>query len=260
MKIIRHKCGAVTLESELLRGTAHGFSTRIGSGGERPMNLRLGQHDTEDVVRENLALFAEAVGFDAQLTVAAKQVHSTHILRATREDGGKYYLGGDVREYDGFVTRERGVALAVGSADCVPILLYDPVGCVIGAVHAGWRGTVKGIVCEAICEMIALGSVAKNIRVAIGPCIHDCCFEVKGDVTDAILALGDEFSDCIKERDGKTYADLVKTNEKLLMASGVRAEHIDTTALCTSCRRELFYSHRRDGIHRGTMIAAICLK
>lgn len=251
------------LASDLLDGAAHCFSTRLGgvSGGHLA-SLNLGTHrgDTPENVRENYRILGNAVGFSPEQTVFTKQVHSDIVERVGKNDCGRGLLREVENPCDGLITDEPGVALTVFSADCTPILLFDPVKRAVGAVHAGWRGTASGIAARAVEKMRAeLGCEPKNIRAAIGPCIAQCCFETDADVPEAMrAALGSAAEEYIRPAGEKYYVNLKALNTVWLGRAGVR--QIDVSADCTACRPERFWSHRRVGNRRGSLAAVIMLR
>ena len=131
-------------------GAVHGFSTRLGGvsrGCLASLNLGTGRGDEIANVRENFRRFGDAVGFDSRKTVFSKQVHRDEIRVVTAEDCGKGLYREREYEADGLITNVPGVPLAVFSADCIPILLHDPVCRAVAGCHAGWRGTAMGIAC-----------------------------------------------------------------------------------------------------------------
>ena len=238
--------------------TTHGFSTREGgvSHGDGLDTLDLGMGAEKDV-RENRRRFASALGGDISNMFSAKQIHSNIVEIVTKNDLGRHF------ECDGFVTNEKDLLLTVKVADCVPILLYDDSG-VIGAVHAGWRGTVNGIAVNAVKKMIMLGASAENIKVAIGPCIHACCYEVDIPFVNAVeeAEYGIELLQYItpSDKEGYFYADLPEMNRHLLTISGIKDESINICHSCTCCESDVFFSHRASHGKRGLMMGGIILK
>ena len=237
---------------------SHGFSTREGgvSHGNGLDTLDLGMGEERDVT-ENRRRFASALGGDPKRLFSAKQIHSSIVETVTEGDLGRHF------ECDGFVTNEKGLLLTVKVADCVPILLYDELG-VIGAVHAGWRGTVSGIAVNAVRKMLALGATAENIKVAIGPCIHPCCYEVDVPFVNAVKEseYGSELLQFItpSEKQNRFYADLPEMNRHLLLSAGVKPENVNICVSCTSCESDAFFSHRASHGKRGLMMGGIILK
>ncbi|MBE6573809.1 MAG: peptidoglycan editing factor PgeF [Ruminococcaceae bacterium] len=249
--------GVVYFRSEGIT-TPHGFSTRLGGVSSQPhlaeMNLGKNLGDDPDAVEENYRRMGEAVGFDHKTVVFTNQIHSNIVKRVGVADIAKTY------DCDGFVTNERNVTLAVRTADCVPILMYDERG-IIGAVHAGWRGTANRIQCNAVNEMVSLGASPESIKVAIGACIHKCCYEVGEDFCISLTEiLGKEITQRhIETRQGRVYCDLVSLNKELLISCGIDADNITVSDDCTCCRSELYFSHRATKGKRGVMSAFISL-
>ena len=250
--------GAVIYAASDAITVPHGFSTRAGGVSSLPhaatMNFTTSTGDSRENVRENYRIFLSALGLEAESRISSHQIHSARVRYVTEADGGRAF-----DDCDGFVTDRHGISLVVKTADCVPILLADAEAGVIAAVHAGWRGTVGGIAENAVAEMLRLGAARERIRVAIGPCIHACCFEVKADFVEAVTAArGAEFANAhICPRDGRLYADLVGMNLALLEAAGVEPSEVDVAADCTCCAPYLYHSHRATKGERGTMAAVI---
>ena len=149
----------------------------------------------------------------------------------------------------------------VFSADCGILLLYDGANHAVGAVHAGWRGCAAGIVEQAVHAMgDAYGTVPGQLLAAVGPCIGQCCFETDGDVPGAMRsALGIDADAYLERRGAKWQVDLAGLNRQWLLHAGVAPSHIELCGLCTACRSELFWSHRKMGNARGAQIAMISL-
>ena len=251
------------LTSSLLQGpVVHCFSTRRGGVSTGPLSsLNLGAHrgDRPGNVVKNYQILGRSVGFRPRQTVFARQVHSSVVKRVgTQECGTGLFFRGE-GEYDGLITNEPGVALTVFSADCTPILLFDPVCRCIGAVHSGWRGTAAGIVKQAVAAMQAeFGSDPLNIQAAIGPCIGPCCFETHDDVPQAMYAALGELARQAITAAGETYhVDLKRLNRIWLEQAGVR--QIDVSQDCTACQSARFWSHRRAGSTRGSLANIIML-
>ncbi len=253
----------ITMASSQL-SIPHAFTTRLGGvsqGIYSSLNLGLYDEDDPSAVRQNYIRLGSALGFDPDALVRSCQVHGDTVLRVTSRDCRPL----DKRvpyEADGLITDEPGVPLMIYSADCVPILLYDPVRGAIGAVHAGWRGTCLDIVGKAVKQMTAAyGSAPENLRAAIGPCISGCCFETRDDVKDAVTELlGSEAPLFIEPRADKFLIDLKGVNARLLRRAGVLSEHIDVSDECTSCRHDKYWSHRFTTGRRGNQAAVILMK
>ena len=165
----------------------------------------------------------------------------------------------DLQNVDALVTRLKGYCLCVSSADCVPILIYDPVKQVIAAVHAGWRGTVGRIV-EKTLEVMRLhyGSEGKNMIACIGPSISLESFEVGDEVYASFAEAGFEM-ERIAQKYEKWHLDLWEANRLQLLAHGVLADHIEVVGVCTYQCHEDFFSARRLGIQSGRILSGIMM-
>ena len=267
----------VILQSSLLDlpGICHGFSTRAGGVSTHPytktMNLAMGREDDDDTVRRNGAIFASLVSdgaFGADALVTASQIHSAKVRVLTAENRGEGMTGPAGEECDCFVTDVPGVLPMIRVAYCTPILLAvtkNDGSPVIGAVHAGWKGSAAGIAGEAVEKMVSLGAVRESIRAAIGPHIGTCCYEVGPDLLESVTAMaGAAFAAayCSPRRTDengteKYTADLTGMNLYWLAKAGVTADRVDLSDACTMCRSDLFHSHRATGGKRGAMGAVI---
>lgn len=247
-------------------GVAHGFSTRVGGVSPAPwdsLNLGTNRGDEPANVRNNFRRFCAAIGADADTLVKNHQVHSNLVRCVTAEDRTPDLALPGTFDGDGLVTDQPGVCLTVFSADCIPVLLYDPVRRCIAAAHAGWRGTAAGIAAKAVETMVThYGCDPKNILAAIGPGISPCCFETHQDVPDGLRSgLGDKAEPFIRPacQEGKFHVDLKGANARWLELSGVSPEHIAICPACTACDLDTFWSHRILGNRRGSMAAMIQL-
>jgi len=170
-----------------------------------------------------------------------KQIHSDRVLPADH--------AGCIGEGDALISNTAGITLSVRTADCLPILMADPVNRAVAAVHAGWRGVVQEIVPKTIAEMKkAFGTRPQNLIIAIGPGIGPCCFEVGPEVAEQFGLTG------------RTKVDLVETILRQLRRNGGTMGQVATANLCTMSHPELFESYRRDKEKSGRMIAAIALR
>lgn len=255
---------ASVLEHERI---VHGFSTRVGGvsrGHFASLNLRVGGAEMDDAenIRENYRRFCAAVGADVSGVVLAGQVHEDTVRPVKAADAGKGLFVQRDYTADALVTDEPGLDLMVFSADCGIFLFHDPVSGCIGAAHAGWRGTALGLPAKTVKELGRLyGAKPENIRVAMGAGIGPCCFETDRDVPQAIAAaFGGGAEAFCRERQGKWLVDLRGINLWRLREAGIRAEHMDASGLCTACRSELYWSHRRMGEKRGVQAALIGLR
>lgn len=242
----------------------HGFSTRIGGGSTLPhtasLNLAFGRDDGDEVVLNNLARFTEAVGIPGEV-ISLPQIHSADVRIVGEADRGLGYQRPADGSGDGYVTAAPGVSIGVKTADCVPILLADEAAGVVGALHAGWRGTVAGIARVGVEKMVSLGADPSRIVAAIGPSIGVCCYEVGEDFAAAVAE-----SPCaplclphLIRRGKRLFADLPAMNSAILRSAGLSAGNIDCAGLCTCCDTTRFYSHRASRGKRGTMLSVIAL-
>lgn len=265
----REENGLVWLESETLSapgGVAHGFSTRLGGvsqGVFASLNLGHTRGDDREAVRENYRRFCQATGVgETGNLVLSHQVHRDQIRVCTLADRGKGLDRARDYDADGLITDVPGLPLVIFSADCIPILFYDPVRRVAAACHAGWRGTALGIAAKTVRRMGAVyGCEPKNIRAAIGPGISQCCFTTRQDVPQAMeQALGPLPEGLILPgaEENRFQVDLKGINAWLLNRAGVTL--LDQSTDCTACHPDRYWSHRITGPDRGSMAAVIALK
>lgn len=246
-------------------GLVHGFSTRLGGisqGSLSSLNLGRSRNDQPACVRENYRRFGDALGTSLDQIVMCQQVHSDTVRVVTEEDAFTDLYEPTRFEGDGLITNCPGLTLAVFYADCIPVLLYDPVCRVIAAIHSGWRGTSLGIAENAVMQMRqTFGSRPETILAAIGPGIGPCCFETHDDVPNAMLqTLGDSISPFIAPQlGGKFQVDLKRIIAHRLQSIGLLSKHISISDLCTGCHLDLFWSHRKLGDLRGNQAAMIQL-
>ena len=258
--------GLVWFTADVLNEIPHGFSTRKGGVSPAPwdsLNLRPGQGDGPEKLRENYRRFFAVLGLDETRAVLSQQTHTANIRTVTAEDAGKGLLRPrDYTDVDALITNVPNLPLTVFSADCGTVLLYDPIHQAIGAVHAGWRGCAAGIVEKTVAAMgAAYGSRPAELLAALGPCIGPCCFETDGDVPEAMqAALGADADAYIMVKGPKFHVDLAGLNRQWLLRAGLLPERIEVSGICTACRPDLFWSHRKMGDQRGVQVAVISLK
>jgi len=241
----------------------HGFTTRLGGVSEGSLSsLNIGIHrgDQWENVLKNYEILGEALNFDVKNLVLSHQTHTDIVLKVGKEHTGAGLFGPELPECDGLITNEPGVALAIFTADCTPILLHDPVTGAVGAVHAGWRGTASSIAGKAVAAMAReFGSNPADICAAIGPNIGVCCFETDTDVPNAMVeAFGEEAKPFIFPKGDKYYVNLKEINALVLRRAGVR--NIDISLDCTVCQCHRFWSHRVTKGDRGSQGAVIVCK
>lgn len=235
--------------SALLRreGFLHGFSTRRGGVSAAPFDsLNLGGSVGDDpaAVEENLRRLAAEAGFERGGFRAVLQVHGDRVVTA---DERPIPAG---TEADALVSRTPGIAVAVKTADCVPILIASAATGSVAAVHAGWRGTDAAIVQRAV---ESLGLPPSELVAAVGPAIGACCYEVSEELAARFAARHGSASGVVRGR----HLDLPAANRALLLEAGLRPEAIDVLDACTACDAERFFSHRRDRGNTGRHLSFV---
>lgn len=245
----------------------HGFSARQGGVSRVPfdaLNMALHVGDDPADVWENRMRFLQVLGLDAARICTVRQVHGTEIVRAFRRDAGR-----GARDYadaladaDAVITNDSGVTLMLCYADCVPVLLYDPVHNAAGLVHAGWKGTVQRIATKTAVRMSEeFGTNPAELLAGIGPSIGVDCYEVGQETAEQFQqAFPQQTAKIVQERDGKPYIDLWAANRLQLEEIGVLAENIDCARICTACEHTWYYSYRAADGRTGRMAAVMELK
>jgi polyphenol oxidase len=278
----------------------HGFSTRVGGSsrayGKGDLNLGFTKDDARGAVERNRAAFLHEIGAvtrrrrgsnDASRKVTSslwplvtlRQIHSD-IIRSIDSDpdsSTQEPLSGD-----GMITATPGLLLAIQTADCLPVILVDAKRHVVGVFHAGWRGTVQRIVEKGVGEMHrCFGSRPRDLKAAIGPGVHGCCYEVGEEVRtrfESQFEYGASLFREIKESDPvrekypllfltarapghstlptKIFLDLVEANRRQLIAAGVPAKSIESSPLCTNCHPDLLFSYRAEKGKTGRLMGA----
>ncbi len=266
----------------------HGFSTRQGGfstcyGGET-LNLGLTQHDTKANVDRNRNAFLRslrAVNDDGNIwpIVQAKQIHSAIIHRVSGPTAEP--LSGD-----GLITNSPAMLLAIKTADCVPVLVADIKRRIVGAFHAGWRGTVARVVEKGVGEMRRhFGSLPRDLRAAVGPCIRRCCYPIGPEVRaqfESQFSYADDLLEEVFDSNAihvrypllflnqrapghgdlgpEIHLDLVEANCRQLEDAGLREEHVSIIEGCTACDTTRFFSHRAEFGKTGRMMAVIGIR
>lgn len=261
------------LRSTLLEraGVVHGFNLRTGGVSQGPyasLNLGRSVGDDPEHVAENLRRFARAAGYDPLALFTTSQVHGADV---------RVVAGSDDRsatrniEADVLVAPAGGIAIAVRTADCIPLLVHSPDSGAVAAIHAGWRGVVRGAVeagVQALIQIgdeaprrsagaIALKDVPQRLQAAIFPHIGACCFEVGDDVAQQLASLHPVPWSVVDRSREKPHVDLAEIVRAKLVALGLRADHVERVAGCTRCQPERFFSFRRDGQRSGRHAAVI---
>ena len=277
----------------------HASFTRLGGYSKTPyrgLNVSYSIGDDFDNVLRNRLLALKSLQIQAYPCATLWMVHGAEVATLSMEqwddwrtDWSHYSYQIDQHELiwttkprrkaDALITRRSGVALAMSSADCAPLLFYDPVERVAGLAHAGWRGTARGIAANTIHAMgEQFGCCPINIRVGIGPSIGPCCYEVSEDVRDYFMghqAFDPDPTDVryrklIRESAVFTMKrihghdslrlDLWETNRNQLLMAGVLPGHIESSEVCTSCKKEHFFSHRAEHGKAGRFPTILALR
>jgi YfiH family protein len=260
----------------------HGFSTRKSGAsrvyGGSTLNLGFTKEDSKSNVERNRLSFLRKLGaVDSRKPwpmATLRQIHSDLIHRVDE-------LPAQPLTGDGMVTASPGLLLAIQTADCLPVILVDAKRRAVGVFHAGWRGTVRRIVEKGVGEMRRyFGTLPRDIKAAIGPGIHNCCFQVGPEVVDQFASQfsysGELFreikdSDPIREKypllfltarapghsvlPTRILLDLVESNRRQLVTSGVPAGNIRALPDCTACNLDLLFSYRGEKGKTGRMMA-----
>lgn len=242
----------------------HFISTRMGgfsTGKYNSLNLSFKADPNTICTLKNRQHLFESANLLFETLTLGKQVHSSNITIVTADisgSGSSNYQSA-LSDTDALLTSVPGVAIAVLVADCTPILLFDPVKKIIGAIHAGRMGTISQISRKTVEKMVIQFSTnPANLKVGIGPSICPMHYSISVEAQDQITnTLGRDY--LIKNLDGSIGFDLCKANTSQLVTAGVRPENIEMSNLCTFENPELFFSERREGKPTGRFCAAICM-
>ena len=246
--------------SKNLQDIDHCFFSKLGGNSKgiyKGLNCGNGSKDNSYFIRKNHDLVSKYYCLSKKKLVTLHQTHSSRVLTLNSVNKKKRY------EYDGVVTNKKNIILGILTADCAPILFYDPIEKVIGACHAGWKGSFDNIIENTISSMISLGSKAKYLKCAIGPCIGQDSYIV-----------GFEFYARFLEKNllNKKYFIQEKSTKYKFNLHGFIANKVQNLGICdissinldTYANEELCFSYRRS-IHKkendyGRMISTIVIK
>jgi hypothetical protein len=224
-------------------GLPHAVITRRGGSSRPPyesLNLGLSVGDDPAAVDSNRRRVFELFGRNPQSVPELHQVHSTRILPAPFHGGERW------PQADGVVAGSPDVTLCLRFADCVPVLLYDPVCRAVGIAHAGWKGTLAGVAAAAVDALGGhFGSRPENILAGIGPSIGPDHYAVGAEVEDAVRrTFGPSADRCLARHGDALHLDLWAANEIVLRRAGVT--RIELAGICTACHTEDWFSHRAE--------------
>jgi len=242
----------------------HFVTTRDGGVSQNgDTSFNLGFHDSDSVsnVLENRSRLANALDLTLDNFTHQVQVHSATVTVVDENHRGMGSRSQDeaIQHNDGLVTATKDICLMTKSADCVPILLYDPVAHVVAALHAGWKGMVQNIAANGVAKMVELGSNPKNIVAGIGPSNGPCCYEVGADVEEAVFAHFGTLEGLLVEGKGvRRHLDQWEANRRQLVSAGLKPENVEVARVCSQCNCHEFFSARMK--HTGRFAAGIMLK
>lgn len=246
----------------------HFITGRAGGYSKGPFqSLNTGFHvgDNDWHVLQNRKKLAQVLKMDLQQFTFASQTHSSNIaiVDASRKGLGSADWESAIANTDGMVTNLKGVCINVQMADCVPVLLYDPQKKVVGAVHAGWRGTLKRVSKAAIKVMTdTYGCCPTHIMAGIGPSNGPCCYVVGEDVKREATKSLPEAEQILSAapESGKYVFDQWQANLLQLLDCGIPEENIEIAGICSQCQSDSFFSSRKDNGLTGRYTAGIMLR
>jgi hypothetical protein len=227
----------------------HGISTRLGGvslGKLRSLNLSFKVGDEALRVEENRLLFMNAMGISHVHAVGLNQVHGDSVRRVLKDE--RIPLDGILGEGDALITDAPGMPLMILVADCMPILIHDPVHRAIGLAHAGWRGTVNHVGAKTLLRMgEEFGTHADDVQVALGPAIGACCYEVGPEVSESFQSVFPWAAEVLSPAGKDKYKlNLEEANARQMVEIGVPEGQVLRAGFCTIRKSEWFYSHRAE--------------
>lgn len=234
-----------------------GFTTRHGGISKAPYtsaNLAFHVGDGADDVLANHDLLAQTLGYERRKLIHMRQIHSDRIIIADES-----YTFDTPPECDALITDLPQIPLMVMSADCTPILLYDPVKNAIGAVHAGRAGALNEILPKTVQRMEQLyRSDRADMRIVLGPSIHGCCYEINHAIAEETTEKG--YENALRREGERIFLDVNTILTTQLKALNIAPEHIEIIGHCTSCRSDTYFSYRADERHTGRIAGVIMLR
>lgn len=237
----------------------HGVFTRLGGVSESPwtsLNVGALVGDAPEAVERNATLMFDSLELDPARACTVWQVHGNRVVYATERPADRKWID----KADAIITDQVDLALNLRFADCVPVLFYDPAHHVLGMAHAGWRGTVGGVIQATLDAMgEAFGSDPGTIQAAIGPSISQDHYQVGQEVVDAVQGAFGSTEGLVRIADDASYyLDLWACNRRSLERAGVT--QIEVSGLCTATRVDEFYSHRAEHGQTGRFGAVMALR
>lgn len=238
-------------------GLLHAFTGRHGGRSHAPfdsMNLAYHVGDAHETVDANHTLLAEMLEYEPDRLIHMRQIHSDRIVRCTPDKGFAH-----PPQCDALISDIPDQPLMVMTADCTPLLLFDPQTPAIGAVHAGRAGALKNITGKTVHAMAeAYGSRPEALITVLGPSICASCYEVNAAIAAEANAAG--YPAAVLERDGRICLDVNAIITAQLLSAGVAAQHIEHTGPCTACTPDALFSYRAQGGRTGRQAGVIMLR
>jgi len=240
------------------------FTTRHGGVSEgylASMNMSFTRGDDEENVKENYRRLAEAVGADKDRFAFSYQTHedNVHVVNENNFKIG-YKETRDLVRADALITDKKGVTLVKHSADCTIVYFYDPVNEAVGLAHSGWRSTVLNIAGKTVKKMVEVyGTNPSDLMCAISPTIMECCFEVGHEVSDEFEKVFEKDDKTVSYSYKKPHVNLVNAVTSQLLKAQVLPENIAKADMCSCCRSDEFFSHRKTKGQCGLSVGIISL-
>lgn len=272
--LISQRGGLVLLQFPHLAahpGLVHAISTRAGGQSPPPfasLNMSFAVGDDPARVAANRSMLCQALNIPPEALTQPRQVHGNRVAVVTDKGGPFLKKGGPSADgwalgpADAVVTMARGRYLLITIADCLAVMLFDPVVGAVGLAHAGWRGTVAGIAQRTLATMAdAFGCRPAEVLVGLGPAIGLCCYAVGPEVQALVRGAFPHSEDLLTPGpNSQIHFDLTEANRRQLVAAGARPENIAAAGMCTACDGERFFSHRGQGGRTGRCAAVIGLR
>jgi len=228
-------------------------TTRLGGVSKAPfdtLNLSPRIKDDPEAVRENIRRVAEYFGVTPEQIYTAKQVHGTRVLSVQNAKTNNI-------EGDAIITQSEDIVPGVYTADCFPIGLASQNGKLRAIIHAGWRGTMAGVIKAAVKKMLHYGIQVEELHAVVGPGIGSCCYRVGYMVIDELKRMGLDPRLYTVQRPEGSFLDLRKIIHRRLLEQGLVERSVEHIVLCTSCSMDMFFSHRRDHGDAGRMLSMV---
>lgn len=240
------------------KGTSHAFLCRTGGVSVQPyesLNFDARDTDTTENVKENTRIASAAFGVDLGALYNPNQVHGDGIVIIKGSPDPPR------TDADSVITNVTGQPIGIQTADCQPILFFDPINKAIGAAHAGWKGTALSIAVKTIEAMkLTFGTRPEDLLVTLGPCIGPCCYEIGSNVIDKFERAFGRGLEYIITHNGKARLDIPLANRAMLFSAGVKVANLHMASPCTSCNVDKFFSYRKEHGRTGRQLSFIVLK